>query len=171
MRRGGSGLLVGGGEVNWRQKIQVAYPDKPQNSVRCQMALRELDSALQSLASLGFPLHIVEGPLPVELPEWPKVVFHWKQGSREVFCQGDLDDLGADWHPTLEAAQYAAGMRKQMERGGIFSENLPATTDLVQYDEDKVVAMSAGRRIRAERRALPAANYPVPALVMPGVKQ
>ncbi len=156
--------------MNWRQKIQTAYPDKPQPAYRCKAALGELDAALQVLASLGFPLHIVDGPQPVELPEWPKVVFHWKQGSREVLCQGDLDDLGPDWHPTMEAAQLAAGMKKQMERGGIFHENLPATSDLVQYDRPpNVVEMSAGQRIRAERRALPTANYPVPALIkMPG---
>lgn len=150
--------------MNWRQRIIVDWPDEPQKSFRAREALRQIEDALNTLASMGHPLHIEEGYTPPPPPEWPKVVFHILQGARQVNCQADLDELGEDWYPTLDEAKYAAGMTKQNQRGGIFSRALPSMFRRSREEESaaeemKRVAEEAHRKFVDETRARNRANY------------
>lgn len=112
--------------MNWRDKILADWPHDPQRAYKGRAALQELEGALQTLGSLGHPLHVEEGHQPVLPSGFPKTVFHVRAGQREVACQAELDELGEDWFPTLQEAQHAAGLIKQYQRGGIFDKNLPA---------------------------------------------
>lgn len=116
--------------MNWKEQVLAAYPHDLQRATRCKMALRELEGALAALSSMGFPLRIEEGLAPLEIPEFPKVVFHLRSGSREVLDQKELEELGSDWYPTMDEARYAAGMTKQMQRGGIFDKSLPMLVEM-----------------------------------------
>lgn len=123
--------MVDGPIVDWRKRIEAAYPYAPQRAYICKAALLELDKAIAALAAHGFPLHVVEGPPAVALQEWPKMVFHIRCGERTVQSQYELDELGDDWYPSMDEARHAAGMTKQFQRGGIFDKALPAMPDLM----------------------------------------
>jgi len=111
--------------LDWRQRLLAEWPNNLQKHYLAQAAVRELDKALEVLATLGFLLHIEEGAAET-VPQWPRMVFHIRAGSREVTCQADLDELGPDWYPSMEEARHAAGMTKQMQRGGVFDRALPS---------------------------------------------
>jgi hypothetical protein len=88
--------------------------------------LADLDRTLGDLAGMGHPLHVEEGYVAPPPPGWPRAMFHLYAPARVVHCQADLDELGPDWYPTMEEARHAAGMAKQMQRGGIFDRALPS---------------------------------------------
>jgi hypothetical protein len=79
-------------------------------------------------------------------------MFHIYQGARVVNCQEDLDDLGDDWYPTMDEARHAAGVTKQMQRGGIFTKSLPQalnqgqTPQEIQAGIDAKVAEQVAKR-------------------------
>jgi hypothetical protein len=155
-------------DLNWRQRLLAEWPHDPQRHHRAQAAVKELDLALQTLMSMGFPLHIEEGPPPTIPLEWPKMVFHIRAGSKQVNCQADLEELGPDWYPSMEDARQAAGMAKQWQRGGIFSKSLPAPIGLVP--DTPPAALPPETRTQSRRARLNGtqkANYPLP-VVMPG---
>lgn len=116
--------------VDWRSRAAVAYPLDAQRAYRVKMALAELDNAIATLHALGFPIHVMEGPAPAVPAEWPKMVFHLRCGERTVQSQLELDELGPDWYGSMEDARHAAGMSKQMQRGGVFDGRLPAMPGL-----------------------------------------
>jgi hypothetical protein len=122
--------------MNWRQRILTDWPHDPQRSHKVQTALRQIEEGLQTLVSMGHPLHVEEGYAPPPAPEFPKVMFHLYQGGKVFACQADVEEAGEDWYPTMEAARYAAGVTKQNQRGGIFTKSLP--TMLYQTYEEKV---------------------------------
>jgi hypothetical protein len=154
--------------MDWRQKLIAEAAPSAQRQHLATAAIHDLDDALQRLAVLGCVMHIEEGPAPKEPQEWPKLVFHIRQGQREVRCQADLDELGEDWYPSMEEARQAAGMAKQWQRGGVFTKSLPAPLSLVPSAAPKppppVEPSSRRRRLNG---ATPA-RYPVPAVIMPG---
>ena len=89
-------------------------------------ALREVESALRHLASLGHLYHLVEGP-EGPLAEYPKTVWHGDGRSRLVHHPVDLIELGEGWYDTLGEAKQTAGMRAQfVGRGGQRMYALPA---------------------------------------------
>lgn len=112
--------------MNWREKIVCDWPNDLQKAHRCKEALASLDRVLSELAGMGHPLHVEEGYVPPPPPGWPRAMFHIMAGSRVVNCQADLEELGEDWYPTMEAARHAAGLTKQYQRGGIFDKALPS---------------------------------------------
>jgi hypothetical protein len=137
--------------MNWRQRIIADWPNDPQRSHKAKAALVQIEEGLAQLAGLGHPLHIEEGYTAPPKPEFPKVVFHMMQGQRVVNCQADLEELGSDWYPTMDEAKYAAGMTKQMQRGGIFSRALPSIFRRTREDESAVEEMDRTAR-EAHRR-------------------
>lgn len=145
--------------MNWRQRILVDWPNDPQRAHKAKNALLQIEDGLAQLAGLGHPLHLEEGYTPPPKPEFPKVVFHIMQGQRVVNCQADLDELGSDWYATMDEAKHAAGMTKQMQRGGIFSRALPSMFRRSKEDETALeemdrVAKEAHRKFVSEQRSI-----------------
>lgn len=136
--------------MNWRDRILADWPNDPQRAAKAQGALRDLEAAIAALASMGHALHVEEGHQPLPTPSFPRKVFHIRAGEREVRCQADLDELGPDWHNTMEEARHDAGLIKQYQRGGIFDRNLPA--DPLPPDQRKVA--EALRTAEAERERI-----------------
>ena len=158
------------GKMDWKQKLIVEWTNNPQRQHLANAAIRDLEDAIQRLAGMGCVLHVEEGPAP-PLLEWPRLVFHIRQGQREVRCQADLDELGEDWYGSMEEARQAAGMAKQWQRGGVFTKSVPApigasTSEFVPPAPSPPVEPVRSRRSRVN--GLQPAKYPVPALVMPG---
>ena len=150
--------------MNWRDKIVADWPNDPQKAHRCQSALRDLDRILQELAGLGHGLHLEEGYVPPPPPGWPKAVFHILAGARVVHCEADLEELGDDWYPTMEEARHAAGYRKQMQRGGIFSKAMPTlltqTPDEIRkHMEEEVRKKEAQRKVVNDLRLANRASF------------
>lgn len=136
--------------MDWRDKIICDWPNDLQKAHRCKTALHDLERVLLELAGLGHPLHVEEGYQAPPPPGWPKARFHILQGSRVVHCQGDLDELGDDWYPTMEEARYAAGITKQYQRGGIFTKSLPSL--MTQTPEQVKANMEAEYKKRADQK-------------------
>lgn len=104
-----------------RTQLAAIHHGTPQVQVRIDQALRDIEQQLQALAGLGHQFHLEPGP-PVELPEWPKTVFHVTSApnGRVVRDLGELLELGPGWFSTLEAAQHADGIETQFAgRGGV----------------------------------------------------
>jgi putative ubiquitin-RnfH superfamily antitoxin RatB of RatAB toxin-antitoxin module len=145
--------------MNWRQRILVDWPNHPQNAMKARMALQQIEEGLAQLTALGHPLHIEEGYQPPPRPEYPKVKFHLLQGQRVVHNVGDEDELGEDWYNTMDEAKHAAGMTKQMQRGGIFSRALPSifrrtSEDETALEEMNRVARETHRKFVNDQRAI-----------------
>lgn len=108
------------------------YHEQPQLVRRLDIALAELRSGLEYLASRGHVFHLAEGPGPSDSAKWPRLVFHLEKAPRgfSCLCEQDFDLLGGHaggWHDTLDEAKHSAGMDKQFQRGGIFPRSgLPA---------------------------------------------
>lgn len=111
--------------MNWREKIITDWPNDLQKAHRCRTALQDLDRVLLELAGLGHPLHVEEGYQSPPVPGWPRAMFHLTQPAKAIWCQGELDELGDGWYPTMEEARQQHGLNKQYERGGIFNRALP----------------------------------------------
>lgn len=137
--------------MNWRDRILADWPNDPQRAYKAQAALRSAEDALQTLASLGHPLHIREGSAPALVAEWPRMVFHLRAGERTVNCQAELEELGPDWFPTMEEARHSAGLIKQYQRGGIFDKNLPANPP--SPEERRLMEAARQEEISAEKAA------------------
>lgn len=155
--------------IDWRQKVLAEYCNHTQKNFLAQAAIKELEEALQKLACMGFHLHVEEGPAP-PTQEWPRFVFHIRQGARECGCEAEFKELGPDWHYTMEAARHAAGEAKQWQRGGVFTKSLPAPISIVP-EPPKMLQEEESRENKVAR--LRPARYQVPAIVidMPGVKR
>ena len=144
--------------MNWRERIQAELTSNVQKLHSAQTAMRELEAALRTLGSLGFPLHVEDGPEKVET--WPKMVFHLRLGGREVACQAELDELGPDWFPSMDAARQSAGMTKQMQRGGIFDKAIPARLEdnvdwagrIAMREEEKAAVKAFAEETRERNR-------------------
>ena len=154
--------------LHWKQRLLAEYATNIQRHTRGQQAIHQLEDALQVLSSLGFPLHVEEGPEPVEPQPYPKVVFHLRAGSRVVQCEAELKELGPDWYFSMEEARYQAGVAKQYQRGGIFSKSLPAPINIADMLMPKKVVepeapKESARVVELKRRAKP--KYQVPALI------
>lgn len=155
-------------DLDWRQRLLAEWPHDAQRHYKAQAAVKELDLALQVLASMGFPLHIEEGPQPKEPEPFPKMVFHIRAGAKQVNCQADWDELGPDWHVSMDAAKLAAGYAKQWQRGGVFSKSLPAPIGLVDAPPAATPIPETRTQSRRSRvNATQKANYPLP-VIMPG---
>lgn len=163
--------------MNWRESILSDYPLDLQRQHRAKVALKALEDAVSELASLGHPLHVEPGFVPLPAPEWPRNVFHVKAGLRVVACQAELDELGPDWYPTLEEAKYQAGLTKQMQRGGIFDKALPSlerltddqrlqaqkrAEELIKFEKDRVHALAVEARTRNRGRSNGRATVDMP---------
>lgn len=144
--------------MNWREKITTDWPNDLQKAHKCRQALIDLDRALGELAGLGHPLHIEEGYQAPPAPGWPKAMFHISQPPKAIWCQGELDELGDGWFPTMEEARTAHGLVKQYERGGIFSRALPSmlhqTPQEVYRLEQEAYAEREARRKQVEELRL-----------------
>jgi len=136
--------------MNWRDKIVTDWPNDLQKAHRCRTALQDLERALLDLAGLGHPLHVEEGYLPPPPPGWPRAMFHLTEPARSIHCQGDLDELGDGWYPTMEEARNAKGLQKQYERGGIFNRALP--TMLTQTPQQIAAALEETMRLRDQQK-------------------
>lgn len=103
-----------------RDQLLAPLSGKPQARTECELALRELEAALATLAKHGLVYHLEPG-IPSPQAPWPCRVFHIDQpAGRVVNSQWDLDDLGPGWYPSLEAAAHADGVATQFAgRGGI----------------------------------------------------
>lgn len=157
--------------MDWRQRVLAEYFNHTQKYHLAQMAIKELEESLQKLRCMGFPLHVEEGP-PPPTKEWPRFVFHIRQGARECSCEAEFKELGPDWFYTIEEARYAAGEAKQWQRGGVFSKSLPAPINL--FEAPKVPEKEIPQESRENKVArLRPARYQLPAIVidMPGVKR
>lgn len=137
--------------MNWREKIIAAWPDNLQKAHRARVALTDLDRILGELAAMGHPLHVEEGYVPPPPPGWPKAVFHVHAGARIVRDQFELDELGEDWHPTMEEARQAEGMRKQFERGGVFNPRSMPTL-LTQTPQEIMRRETEAVRMREQQK-------------------
>lgn len=113
-------------QLGWRTRIEAEFATNTQKSYRAAAAIRSLDEAISVLTSLGFPLHVEEGPEVKEYAEWPKYLFHLRLGAKVCLCEADWKEWGPDWFASMEEARQAAGRAKQWQRGGIFTRNLPA---------------------------------------------
>lgn len=157
--------------MDWRKRASTEYPNDLQKQHRIKVALAQLDEGVGTLMGLGIPVHVAEGPPPLPVPDWPKKVFHIRQGERLVACQAELDELGEHWYSTLEEARHAAGMTRQMQRGGIFTKDLPAPLGLIPQapvQPKDASAPTEGQRLRSEvRRRSNGANL----VEMPGTRQ
>ncbi len=156
-------------ELSWRERLRKEYSGRPQLMHRVEDAVRQLETAIQVLASLGCPLRVEEGFVAKE-PEFPKVMFHIRQGSKIVRCKADVEELGPDWHGSMEEARQAAGMAKQWQRGGIFDKSLPApigTYNVVPIRPEPAEPQSRLARINA----LSPPKYGLPAVMMPGTRR
>lgn len=159
--------------MDWKAQAIASFQDNLQKLHRVKLAIAGLEESLAVLAALGFPLHIEEGPPPVEPVEYPKVVFHLRQGTRTVNCEADLKELGDDWYNTLEEAKHAAGVTKQFQRGGVFTKNLPATLPDLPLSNPLQLMETKGQALRRAKKAngaAPPPKYGLPAVVMPGAK-
>lgn len=116
--------------LHWKQRLLAEYASNIQRHTRGQLAVHQLEESLQVLSSLGFSLHVEEGPELMELQEYPKVVFHLRAGTRIVECEAELEELGPDWYSSMEEARHQAGIAKQYQRGGIFSKSLPVPLNI-----------------------------------------
>lgn len=148
--------------MNWREKIITAWPNDLQKSHRCRQALFDLDRVLLELSGLGHPLHVEEGYQPPPAPGWPKAMFHLTEPPKAIWCQGDLEELGDGWFPTMEEARMDHGLKKQYERGGIFSRALPQmlsqTPQEIKRHQDEAIAQREQQRkfvedMRSKNRA------------------
>lgn len=115
-----------------RTRLEAKHSASPQNARRVQLAIAELESGLTALASLGHPMHLVEGS--GEAPElgWPRLLFHIDAApnGRLVFGEAEARELGPEWHTTLERAQHADGVKTQFAgRGGIGTRNVPTISN------------------------------------------
>ena len=158
-------------ELSWRERLRKEYSGRPQLMHRAEEALRQLDGAIQTLASLGFPLRAEEG-FVAKPPEFPKVMFHIRQGSKVVRCKADEEELGPDWHGSMEDARQAAGMAKQWQRGGVFDKSLPAPIsdyNVVQLRPEEPSEPPASRLSRVN--ALSPPKFGLPAVIMPGTRR
>ena len=154
--------------LHWKQRLLAEYAANIQRHTRGQQAVHQLEEALQVLSSLGFPLHVEEGPELVEPQEYPKVVFHLRAGTRIVECAAELKELGPDWYSSMEEARHQAGVAKQYQRGGIFSKSLPAPLNIADMLQPRKPAevekpKESARVVELKRRA--AVKYQVPALI------
>ena len=137
--------------MNWRERIIADWPDDLQRNHRAKTALAELDRILSELAGLGHPLHVEEGYVPPPPPGWPKALFNVHAGARVVRSQQELDDLGEGWFPTMEEARHDEGMRKQLQRGGIFNPRQMPTL-LSQTPAQILANQEASIKAREEQR-------------------
>lgn len=102
-------------------KLSAQFHDRPQAKLDCELALREIGSALDRLCRHGVVMHLESGPA-TKLPEFPKLVFHIDSApnGRVVHSSWELAELGPGWYPTLDQAQHADGVATQMAgRGGV----------------------------------------------------
>lgn len=121
-----------------RERILHAQLASPQNTLRAERALRELEEALGALSAMGHRLYVTEQPIP-DLAEWPRMVYHLEAAPQGRYCPDiwAFWDLGPDWFFTYGDAQHASGMRAQMAgRGGVFTSGLPAPTNLIPSPDD-----------------------------------
>lgn len=136
--------------MNWREKIVTDWPNDLQKAHRCRTALQDLDRVLLELAGLGHPLHVEEGYQSPPSQGWPRAMFHLTEPAKAIWCQGELDELGDGWYPTMEEARHAHGMKKQFERGGIFSRDLPQmlsqTPQEIKRHQDEAIAQREQQR-------------------------
>lgn len=136
--------------MNWREKIIIDWPNDLQKAHRCRTALQDLERCLLELAGLGHPLHIEEGYRSPPPPGWPKAMFHLTEPAKVIHCQGDLDELGDGWYPTMEQARHEAGLTKQYQRGGIFNRALPQmltqTPQEIKRAQDEAIALREQQR-------------------------
>lgn len=156
--------------MDWKGEILGCWPGDLQKTRHAQLAIQLVEDGLAKLASMGFPLHVEEGLQPAQKSPWPRFVFHLREGPRICNCQADYEELGANWHFSMEEARQAAGMAKQMQRGGIFSGNIPARLEDVIFRREAEPPTPAFTSNNARINSLRPANYPVPAVIMPGTK-
>jgi hypothetical protein len=109
--------------MDWKTTILSKEQAKAQRLALVEIAIREIELAVTKLGALGHYVHVREGIAPPE--EWPKALFNRFGYQKVVYCQADWDEIGPDWYESLEEARKAHGLDKQMERGGIFKQNLP----------------------------------------------
>ena len=110
-------------------KLHALYPDKPQECLVIDKALREVETGLQVLSRLGHVYHLAVGPCPDEIANaWgPRVYWHADGRCKECWHPRDLEELGEGWAETFEKAKLLQGMAQQFAgRGGVRSGNLPA---------------------------------------------
>ena len=114
--------------MNWlhlRAEIQHQHYSTPQVAMVCELALREMETALATLARHGHHFELVAGHQAVE--PWPRPVFHFKKGRRLVQSQRELDDLGPGWYASPLDAELEEGEDRQFaEKGGVRRAQLPA---------------------------------------------
>ena len=78
-------------------------------------------------------------------------MFHVTSGTRVVRDQRELEELGEDWHPTMDEARHAEGLRMQMKRGGIFHPRqmptlLTQTPDQILKNQAELIKMREQQR-------------------------
>lgn len=150
-------------EIDWRGRILAEFAQHPQRLHLANAAILELENALQRLASMGFPLHIEEGP-PTKKPSvWPRFMFHIRQGSKIVLCEADWKEMGPDWYPSMDEARHAAGEAKQWQRGGVFTKSLPAPIDIMEMLRPKEPPPQQSRNSMINAMSPP--RYGLPAVV------
>jgi hypothetical protein len=138
-----------------RERILHAQIASPQNTLRAERALRELEDSLNALSAMGHRLYVTEQP-QAELSEWPRMVYHLEVAPAGRYCPDiwTFWELGPDWFFTYADAQHASGMRAQMAgRGGVFVGGLPAATDLVPGPDDSAERKAETIRKFREQRA------------------
>ena len=115
-----------------QDNLTSQHEGAPQRQRRIEHALRDIESALSALASIGHPFHLAEGPAP-PVRSWPRTYYNLEAApeGRLVNSSFDLDELGDGWYSSLALAKHMDGLRQQfLGRGGVTLGGLPAVTTL-----------------------------------------
>lgn len=150
--------------MNWRERIITDWPNDLQKAHRCRAALMDLDRVLLELSGLGHPLHVEEGYQPPPPAGWPRAMFHLTAPPKAIWCQGELDELGDGWYPTMEQARQAHGLNKQYERGGIFNRALPqmltqTPQEIKRHQDEQIAQREAQRKFVEDMRTKNRASF------------
>jgi hypothetical protein len=78
-------------------------------------------------------------------------MFHLTEAPKAIYCQGELDELGDGWYPTMEEARLAMGLKKQYERGGIFQRDLPSMLTQTPQEIKRNLEAELARRDQQRR--------------------
>lgn len=113
-----------------RTRLLSVHHARPQSVRRIEMAVVAVREGLETLAALGHPMHLAEGPAPSadEMDSWPRVYYHQDAApnGRLVLSPWELGELGFGWYPTAAEAAHADGLATQFAgRGGVGRRDVP----------------------------------------------
>ncbi len=108
-----------------RSRVEHEWRSDPSRSLLLCSALSQIEECLQLLSSCGLHFHLSEGHKRHE--EFPKTVYHYRLGQKQVGSEWEQRDLGEGWYESPRDAEIHEGMDFQFAgRGGVRRRQLPS---------------------------------------------